>query len=114
MVVGGLAELTRKFMRGLVLCLRRQNFDVVKDIDFHLLWVISAIFVSVCLPRKEIPKVVDSVVVERARGESRRVRISSVYMLGVIGFWFDIYSDFEHFFLPSVFQKDQELSLHPN
>lgn len=52
--------------------------------------------------------------VERARGESRRVRISSVYMLGVIGFWFDIYSDFEHFFLPSVFQKDQELSLHSN
>jgi hypothetical protein len=54
---GGLAELTRKFMRGLVLCLRRQIFDVVKDIDFHPLWVISAIFVSVCLPRKEILKV---------------------------------------------------------
>lgn len=72
-----------------MLCLRRQIFDVVKDIDFQLLWIISAIFVSVCLPRKEILKVVDSVVVERARGESRRVRISSVYMLGVIGFWWD-------------------------
>jgi hypothetical protein len=40
-----------------VLCLRRQIFDVVKDIDFQLLWIISAIFVSVCLPRKEILKV---------------------------------------------------------
>ena len=29
-------------------------FDIVKDIDIQLLLVISAIFVSVCLPGKEI------------------------------------------------------------